>query len=55
LFPQLKENFCSGEEVTATVCQWFWEEEKDFLKDGIQKLVEHWQKFIEVGGVYVEN
>jgi hypothetical protein len=25
------------------------------LKDGIQKLVEHWQKCIEVGGDHVEN
>jgi hypothetical protein len=25
------------------------------LKDGIQKLVECWQKCIEVGGFYVEN
>jgi len=25
------------------------------LKDGIQKLVERWQKCIEVGGYYVEN
>ena len=39
----------------AAICQWFWDEEKDFMKDGIQKLVEHWQKCIEVGGDYVEN
>ena len=60
LFPKLKENhwgqsISSVEEVMAAICQWFWDEEKDFMKDGIQKLVEHWQKCIEVGGDYVEN
>jgi len=60
LFPKLKENLWGQnispvEEVMAAVCQWFWEEEKDILKDGIQKLVEHWQKCTEVGGDHVEN
>jgi hypothetical protein len=29
--------------------------EKDFFKKGIQKLVERWQKGIEVGGYHVEK
>jgi hypothetical protein len=60
LFPKLKEdlrgqNFSCEEEVKAAVCQWFWEKEKDIFKDRIQKLVEHWQKCLEVGGDYVEK
>jgi len=39
----------------AAVCQWFGGEEKDSLKDGIQKLFEQWQKCFEVGGDHVEN
>jgi hypothetical protein len=31
------------------------DEEKDFLKDAIQKLVEQWHKCIEVRGDYMEN
>jgi hypothetical protein len=39
------QNF-SSDEVKAAVHQWHWKgkKEKDFLKDGIQKLVKHWQK-----------
>ena len=60
LFPKLKENLWGQnispvEEVMAAVCQWFSEEEKDFLKNGIQKLLEHWQKCIEVRRDLVEN
>jgi histone-lysine N-methyltransferase SETMAR len=60
LFPKLKEdfrgqNFSSAKEVKAAVRQWFREKEKDFSKNGIQKLVERWQKCIEVGGHYVEK
>ena len=60
LFPKLKENlwgqnFNSVEEVTASVCQSFWEEGKDFLEDGVQKRFKQWQKGIEVGGDHVEN
>jgi hypothetical protein len=45
LFPKLKEdlrgqNFSCDKEVTAAVCQWFWEKERDLSKNGIQKLVE---------------
>jgi len=31
------------------------EKKKDFLNDGIKKLVKHWQKHIEVGRDYVEK
>ena len=60
LFPKLKENFwgqnfSSDEEVMAAVRHWFLDEEKDFLKDAIQKLVEQWHKCIEVRGDYMEN
>jgi histone-lysine N-methyltransferase SETMAR len=60
LFPKLKDdlrgqNFSSDQEVKAAVHQWFWEKEKDFFKNGIQKLVECWQKCIGVGGDYVEK
>jgi histone-lysine N-methyltransferase SETMAR len=60
LFPKLKDdlrghNFRSDQEVTAAVRQWFREKEKDFFKNGIQKLVECWQKCIGVGGDYVEK
>ena len=60
LFPKLRkhlrgQNFSSDEEVTAAVCQWFWEEEKDFLNDRIQKLVKHWQKCNEIEGDYFEK
>jgi histone-lysine N-methyltransferase SETMAR len=60
LFPKLKEDLkgqklSSDEEAKAAVRQWFPENEKDFFKNGIQKLVEWWQKCIEVGGDYVEK
>jgi hypothetical protein len=47
------QNFTYDEEVKAAVCQWFWEKEKDFFKDSIQKRVKCWQKCIEIGGQYV--
>jgi hypothetical protein len=58
LFPKLKDglrgqNFSSDKEAKAAVRQWFRDKEKDFFKNGIQKLVECWQKCIEVGGDYV--
>jgi hypothetical protein len=45
----------SDEEANAAVHQWFLEKEKELLKNGIQKLVECWQKCIEVRGDYVEK
>jgi hypothetical protein len=47
------QNFSSDKEVKAAVCQWFRDKEKYFFKNGIQKLVDCWQKCIEVGGDYV--
>jgi hypothetical protein len=60
LFSKLKEDLRGqklsyDEEVKAAVCQWFLEKEKDFFKNRIQKLVECWQKCIEVGGDHVEK
>jgi histone-lysine N-methyltransferase SETMAR len=60
LFPKLKDdlrgqNFSSAKEVKVAVRQWFREKEKDFLKNGIQKLVECWQKCFGIGGDYVEK
>jgi histone-lysine N-methyltransferase SETMAR len=61
LFPKLKadlrgQNFSSDKEVTAAVRQWFRQKEKVFFfKNGIQKIVEYWQKCIEVGGDHVEK
>jgi len=60
LFPKLKEdlrgqNFSSNKEVKDAVCQWFQEKQKGFFTHEIQKLVQHWQKNIEVGGHYVEE
>jgi hypothetical protein len=40
---------------TSCSSKWFWEKEKGFFKDKVQKLVKRWQKFIEVGGDYVEK
>jgi hypothetical protein len=60
LFPKLNkdlkhQNLNSDEEAKAAVHQWFPEKEKDLFKNGIEKLVECWQKCIEVGGDYVEK
>jgi hypothetical protein len=60
LFPKLKDdirgqNFSSDKEAKAAVRRWFWEKEKYFFKNGIQKLVECWQKCIEFVGDYVEK
>ena len=58
--PKLKEdlrgqNFNSDQEVKAAVHLWFWEKEKDFFRDKIQKLFTRWQKCIEVGEDCVEK
>jgi hypothetical protein len=60
LFLKMKEhlrgqNFSSNKEVKAAVRQSFREKEKDFSKKEIQKLVECWQKGVEIVGEYVEK
>jgi len=59
-FPKLKEdlrgqNLNSDEEVKVAVHRWFWEKEKDFFKDGIQKLLYIGKKCIKVGEDCVEK
>ena len=59
LFPKLKEHlkgqhFSYDEEVKSAVRKWF-QKENNFFKDRFQKLVQHWQKCIEVRGDFVEK
>jgi len=60
LFPKLKEHlkgqrFSCDEEVKSALRKWFQKKNTNFLKDGFQKLVQRWQKCIEVCGNLVKK
>ena len=60
LFAPLKDairghKFSSYEAVQKAVHEWLCDQPKTFFSDGIHKLVDCWNKCIEVGGDYVEN
>ena len=41
--------------VQKAVHQWLCDQPKTFFSDGIYKLVDRWNKCIEMGGDYVEK
>jgi len=43
------------EEVKSAVGKWFQKRNTNFFKDRFQKLVQHWQKCIDVCGDFVEK
>jgi hypothetical protein len=45
----------SDEEVTGAVQNWLKTELKNFFPDGIKKLVNRWNRCVEVEGDYVEK
>ena len=47
--------FSSDESVQKAVHQWLCDQPKTFFSDGIYKLVDRWNKCIEMGGDYVEK
>jgi len=49
------QHFSCDEELKSAMRKWFQKQNTDFLKDGFQKLVQHWQKCIEVHGDFVKN
>jgi hypothetical protein len=58
LFPKLKEylrgqHFGSDEEVKSAVRKFFREQNSEFYKNGLKKLVYRWREWIEVEGDYV--
>jgi histone-lysine N-methyltransferase SETMAR len=58
LFPKRKERlkgqcFSCDEEVKCAVRKWFQKQNTNFLKDGLQELVQRWRKSIEVRGDFV--
>ena len=60
LFAPLKDalrgcKFSSDESVQKAVHQWLCDQPKTFFSDGIYKLVDRWNKCIEMGGDYVEK
>ena len=60
LFAPLKDalrgrKFSSDESVQKAVHQWLCDQPKTFFSDGIYKLVDCWNKCIEMGGDYVEK
>ena len=60
LFPKLKgrlkgHRFSCDEEVKSAVRKWFRKQNTNFLKDGLQKLVQRWRKCIDVRGDFVEK
>ena len=60
LFVPLKDalrgrKFSSDESVQKAVHQWLCDQPKTFFSDGIYKLVDRWNKCIEMGGDYVEK
>ena len=60
LFPQLKEElrgkrFETDDDVMTAVEQWFYDQEKVFLKNSLMKLEKRWQKCIDKSGDYVEK
>jgi len=55
LFPQLKEElrgkrFETDDDVMTAVEQWFYDQEKVFLKNSLMKLEKRWQKCIDKSG-----
>jgi histone-lysine N-methyltransferase SETMAR len=60
LFPKLKEflggrGFKSDEEVKAAIKEWLNGLVAEVYDEGIQKLVTHYDKCLNVGGYYVEK
>jgi len=58
--PNLKEHlkgqrFSCDEEVKSAVRKWFQKQNINFFKGRFKKLVQHWQKCIEVHGDFVEK
>ena len=47
--------FQLDEELKQLVHEWLAEQPKDFLSRGIYALVEHWSRFVECGGNYIED
>jgi hypothetical protein len=51
----LKGQRFSCDEVNSAVMKWFQKQNTNFLKNGFQKVVEHWRECIEVHGDFVER
>jgi hypothetical protein len=47
--------FADDEEVETEVRKWLRQQSKDFYAAGFDELVKQWDKFINVGGGYVEK
>jgi hypothetical protein len=48
-------NSLKDEEVEAEVRKWLRQQSKDFYAAGFDALVKRWNKYISVGGGYVEK
>jgi hypothetical protein len=47
--------FADDEETETEVWNWLTQQSKDFCAAGFDALVKRWDKFLSVGGGYVEN
>jgi histone-lysine N-methyltransferase SETMAR len=47
--------FADDEEVEMEVRKWLRQQSKDFCAAGFDALVKRWDKFVNVGGAYVEK
>ena len=48
-------NFFSDEAVQKSMHKWLSDQPKTFFSDGIHKLLDRWNKCIEMSGDYVEK
>ena len=60
LFAPLKDalwggKFSSDEAVQKAVHKWLCDQPKTFFSNGIHKLVDPWNKYVQMGGNYVKN
>jgi hypothetical protein len=49
------QNFADDEEVETEVRKWLKQQSKDFFAAGFDALVKRWDKYINVGGGYVDK
>jgi hypothetical protein len=47
--------FADDEEVETEAWKWLRQQSKDFYTAGFDALVKRWDKYIDVGGEYVEK
>jgi hypothetical protein len=47
--------FADDEEVETEVRKWLRQQSKDFYAAGFDSVVKQWEKYIDVGGGYVEK